>query len=202
MSIVARSLSKSYGSVVAVDGIDLDVRSGSVFGFLGPNGAGKSTTIKMLTTLHRPTRGSIRIDGLDPATHPHEVRRRFGIVFQDPSLDIFLTAMENLELHAALYGMPRAGRRERIEVSPGASLSLQSHKRRSEHWVVVAGRARVTRGEETFDVARDESTFIRAGEKHRLENPGDEPLVVVEVQCGDYLGEDDIERFEDSYNRS
>jgi mannose-1-phosphate guanylyltransferase len=91
---------------------------------------------------------------------------------------------------------------KRIEVSPGGSLSLQRHKRRSEHWVVVEGRARVTRGDETFDVARDESTFIPAGEKHRLENPGDVPLVLVEVQCGDYLGEDDIERFDDRYGRT
>jgi len=90
---------------------------------------------------------------------------------------------------------------KRIEVSPGGSLSLQRHRRRSEHWVVVEGRARVTRGDEVFDVARDESTFIPAGEKHRLENPGDVPLVLVEVQCGDYLGEDDIERFDDRYGR-
>ena len=91
---------------------------------------------------------------------------------------------------------------KRIEVSPGGSLSLQRHKRRSEHWVVVEGRARVTRGEDVFEVARDESTFIPAGEKHRLENPGDVPLVLVEVQCGDYLGEDDIERFDDRYGRT
>jgi len=91
---------------------------------------------------------------------------------------------------------------KRIEVSPGQALSLQRHKRRSEHWVVVQGTARVTCGSETFDVARDESTFVPAGTLHRLENVGESPLVVVEVQLGDYLGEDDIERFDDRYNRS
>jgi ABC-2 type transport system ATP-binding protein len=104
-----------FGDFEAVKGISFRVAPGEIFAFLGPNGAGKTTTIKMLTTLLRPTRGSIRIDGLDPATHPHEVRRRFGIVFQDPSLDSQLTALENLELHAALYSVPRALRRERIE---------------------------------------------------------------------------------------
>jgi len=104
-----------FGDFEAVKGISFHVAPGEIFAFLGPNGAGKTTTIKMLTTLLRPTRGSIRIDGLDPATDSHEVRRRFGIVFQDPSLDSQLTAMENLELHAALYSVPRAVRRERIE---------------------------------------------------------------------------------------
>ena len=84
--------------------ISFNVRPGEIFAFLGPNGAGKTTTIKMLTTLLRPTSGSIRIDGLNPATHQNEVRRRFGIVFQDPSLDGELTAEENLDLHGVLYG--------------------------------------------------------------------------------------------------
>jgi ABC-2 type transport system ATP-binding protein len=104
-----------FGDFEAVKGISFHVAPGEIFAFLGPNGAGKTTTIKMLTTLLRPTRGRIRIDGLDPATDSHEVRRRFGIVFQDPSLDSQLTALENLELHAALYSVPRAVRRERIE---------------------------------------------------------------------------------------
>ena len=113
--IEVEDLACSFGSFEAVKGISFRVAPGEVFAFLGPNGAGKTTTIKMLTTLLRPTRGSIRIDGLDPATHSSDVRRRFGIVFQDPSLDSILTGMENLELHAALYGVPRAVRRERIE---------------------------------------------------------------------------------------
>jgi mannose-1-phosphate guanylyltransferase len=90
---------------------------------------------------------------------------------------------------------------KRIEVSPGEALSLQRHRRRSEHWVVVQGRARVTRGDDSYEVATDESTFVPAGALHRLENPGPDPLVVIEVQCGDYLGEDDIERFDDRYGR-
>jgi ABC-2 type transport system ATP-binding protein len=100
----------------AVDGVSFDVREGEIFAFLGPNGAGKTTTIQMLTTLQAPTSGSIRIDGLDPKTQPHEVRRRFGIVFQDPSLDGELTAQENLELHGVLYHVPRKRRLERIEM--------------------------------------------------------------------------------------
>jgi mannose-1-phosphate guanylyltransferase/mannose-6-phosphate isomerase len=90
---------------------------------------------------------------------------------------------------------------KRIEVKPGAALSLQLHHRRSEHWVVVRGIARVTRGEDVFDIGANESTFIPVETKHRLENPGTEPLAIIEVQCGDYLGEDDIVRFDDRYGR-
>jgi mannose-1-phosphate guanylyltransferase / mannose-6-phosphate isomerase len=90
---------------------------------------------------------------------------------------------------------------KRIEVKPGASLSLQLHRRRSEHWVVVAGTATVTRGDDTFVVGEQGSTYIPVGERHRLENAGTEPLVIIEVQCGDYVGEDDIVRLEDRYGR-
>ncbi len=90
---------------------------------------------------------------------------------------------------------------KRIEVKPGAALSLQLHHRRSEHWVVVAGIAEVTRGEDTFVVSANGSTYIPVETKHRLANPGSEPLVMIEVQCGDYLGEDDIVRFDDLYGR-
>ena len=90
---------------------------------------------------------------------------------------------------------------KRLMVKPGQKLSLQLHHRRAEHWVVVSGIARVTRGEEVFDLARNQSTYIPVETKHRLENQGSEPLLLVEVQSGDYLGEDDIVRFEDSYNR-
>jgi ABC-2 type transport system ATP-binding protein len=113
--IEVEDLACRFGDFEAVKGISFNVAPGEIFAFLGPNGAGKTTTIKMLTTLLRPTRGRMRIDGLDPTTSSHEVRRRFGIVFQDPSLDSQLTALENLELHAALYSVPRAVRRERIE---------------------------------------------------------------------------------------
>jgi mannose-1-phosphate guanylyltransferase len=90
---------------------------------------------------------------------------------------------------------------KRIEVKPGASLSLQLHRRRSEHWVVVSGTAKVTNGDEESLVRSNESTFIPAGHRHRLENATEQPLVIIEVQSGDYLGEDDIERFDDKYGR-
>ena len=90
---------------------------------------------------------------------------------------------------------------KRIEVKPGASLSLQLHHRRSEHWVVVKGTARVTCGEATFDIGSGQSTYIPIETKHRLENRGEEMLAIIEVQCGHYLGEDDIVRFDDKYGR-
>jgi ABC-2 type transport system ATP-binding protein len=114
--IRADNLTRKFGDVVAVDGISFEVGGGEIFAFLGPNGAGKTTTIKMLTTLLSVTSGSLQIDGLDPSKHQNEVRRRFGIVFQDPSLDQELTAWENMELHGALYRVPRKLRRERSEV--------------------------------------------------------------------------------------
>jgi len=90
---------------------------------------------------------------------------------------------------------------KRIEVKPGARLSLQRHKRRSEHWVVVSGVAEVVNGDEEMTLEANESTYIPAGHKHRLGNPGTVPLMIIEVQCGDYVGEDDIERFDDQYGR-
>jgi len=114
--IKVENLSKTFGELAAVDNISFDVESGEVFAFLGPNGAGKTTTIKILTTLLRPTSGTISIDGLNPATQPNEVRKRFGIVFQDPSLDQELTAYENMELHGILYHVPRKIRHERTEM--------------------------------------------------------------------------------------
>jgi len=90
---------------------------------------------------------------------------------------------------------------KRIVVEPGAALSLQMHYHRAEHWIVVRGTARVTRGEESFLLTENESTYIPPGTKHRLENPGRLPLEIIEVQSGSYLGEDDIVRFEDAYGR-
>jgi ABC-2 type transport system ATP-binding protein len=112
--IEVADLTKTYGAVLAVDHVSFHVRRGEIFAFLGPNGAGKSTTIKMLTTLLRPTSGHMRVDGHDPLTEPNAVRRSFGIVFQDPSLDSELTAWENLDFHGVLYHVPRATRRQRI----------------------------------------------------------------------------------------
>jgi mannose-1-phosphate guanylyltransferase/mannose-6-phosphate isomerase len=90
---------------------------------------------------------------------------------------------------------------KRIIVNPGASLSLQMHHHRAEHWIVVKGTAQVTRGDEVFLISENQSTYIPLGEKHRLENPGTVPLEIIEVQSGSYLGEDDIVRFEDNYGR-
>jgi len=90
---------------------------------------------------------------------------------------------------------------KRLTVKPGASLSLQMHHHRAEHWIVVKGTARVTRGEEVFLLTENQSTYIPLGSKHRLENPGSIPLEIIEVQSGSYLGEDDIVRFEDRYQR-
>ena len=90
---------------------------------------------------------------------------------------------------------------KRLMVKPGHALSLQLHRKRAEHWVVVSGRACVTRGEDTLFLEENQSTFIPVGTKHRLENAGDAPLLIIEVQSGSYLGEDDIERFDDQYGR-
>src|SRR5579864_9533694 len=108
-------LTKTFGEIQAVRDVSFEVGRGEIFAFLGPNGAGKTTTIKMLTTLLRPTSGKVEIDGLDPSQQQNEVRKRFGIVFQDPSLDDELTALENLDLHGALYHVPRRIRIERSE---------------------------------------------------------------------------------------
>src|SRR6202035_2151871 len=99
----------------AVADISFEVQTGEMFAFLGPNGAGKTTTIKMLTTLLKPTSGAVELDGLDPTAHANEARRRFGIVFQDPSLDEELTAYENMDFHGVLYKVPGKLRAERIE---------------------------------------------------------------------------------------
>jgi ABC-2 type transport system ATP-binding protein len=109
------NLVKTFGTFTAVNDVSFAVAEGEIFAFLGPNGAGKTTTIKMLTTLLRPTSGSIQLDGLDPLSHQNEVRRRFGIVFQDPSLDGELTAWENMEIHGVLYHVPHRVRRGRTE---------------------------------------------------------------------------------------
>jgi ABC-2 type transport system ATP-binding protein len=113
--IRVENLVKTFGDFTAVRGISFEVQQGEIFAFLGPNGAGKTTTIKMLTTLLKPTSGTIELDGLDPMLKQKEARQRFGIVFQDPSLDNEQTAYENMELHGVLYHVPRKVRAERIE---------------------------------------------------------------------------------------
>ncbi len=114
LAVLVEGLEKSYGEVEAVRGIDFAVRSGETFGFLGPNGAGKSTTISMLCTLVRPTAGRALVAGHDVVSERDAVRRNIGLVFQDTTLDGYLTAEQNLRLHAELYGMPRGAVSERL----------------------------------------------------------------------------------------
>ncbi len=113
--IEVSSLEKRFGDVEAVRGVEFQVEAGETFGFLGPNGAGKSTTINILCTLARPTAGTARVAGHDVVTERDAVRRTIGLVFQDPTLDIELTAEQNLRFHAELYGVPKAGLSERID---------------------------------------------------------------------------------------
>jgi ABC-2 type transport system ATP-binding protein len=104
-AIAVRDLVKTFDQVEAVRGVSFDVAAGEVFGFLGPNGAGKTTTINMLCTLAKPTSGAARVAGHDVVRERDDVRRNIGLVFQDPTLDGYLTAAENLRLHAELYGV-------------------------------------------------------------------------------------------------
>jgi len=113
--ITAKNLVKIYKDTTAVNNISFEVEEGSLFAFLGPNGAGKSTTIKMLTTLIKPSSGELTLNGYDVVKNPLDVRRSFGIVFQDPSLDDELTAYENMQLHAVLYSLPKKEYIDRVE---------------------------------------------------------------------------------------
>lgn len=114
-SIEVKNLTKKFGNFTAVDTISFSVKRGTTFAFLGPNGAGKTTTIKMLTTLLSPTSGTMEVNGFDPAKNQDAVRRSFGIVFQDPSLDDELTAYENMQFHAVLYRVPSSIIESRIK---------------------------------------------------------------------------------------
>jgi ABC-2 type transport system ATP-binding protein len=114
-SVSVQGLSKSYGDIQAVRGIDFEVAPGEIFGFLGPNGAGKSTTISMLCTLVKPSAGSALVAGFDVNRERDAVRRNIGLVFQDMTLDGYLTAEQNMRLHAELYGVPREMIRPRMQ---------------------------------------------------------------------------------------
>ncbi len=111
--IVAQNLVRYFGDVKAVDGINITVKSGEIFGFLGPNGAGKSTAVRMLTTLLRPTSGTATVAGFDVAKHPDEVRRRIGVALQDAAIDPLMTGAELLRLQAVLYGIPQSQMKNR-----------------------------------------------------------------------------------------
>jgi ABC-2 type transport system ATP-binding protein len=113
--IEVRNLVKKFDSITAVDDISFKVKRGEVFAFLGPNGAGKSTTIKILTTLLNPTKGTISLNGFDVLKEKNKVRDSFGIVFQEASVDEELTARENMEFHAVLYKIPKQERKEKID---------------------------------------------------------------------------------------
>ncbi len=115
LAVSVKGLIKRYGEIEAVRGIEFGVARSETFGFLGPNGAGKSTTINMLCTLVRPSAGSALVAGHDVTRERDEVRRNIGLVFQDTTLDGYLTAEQNLRLHAELYGMPRGGVAERLQ---------------------------------------------------------------------------------------
>ena len=114
-AVFVRGLHKKYGELEAVRGIDLDVAPGEVFGFLGPNGAGKSTTIKILCTLAHPSSGEAKVAGFDVVRERDEVRRHIGLVFQDTTLDDYLTAEQNLGFHAELYGIPSSAVAPRMQ---------------------------------------------------------------------------------------
>ena len=113
-AVAVSALTKRFGDLTAVDAVDFEVAAGEVFGFLGPNGAGKSTTIKMLCTLVEPTSGSATVAGFDIVAQRDNVRRNIGLVFQDQTLDQYLTAEQNLRMHAELYGVPRAALHDRM----------------------------------------------------------------------------------------
>jgi ABC-2 type transport system ATP-binding protein len=113
--IRASHLCRTFGDFTAVNDISFEVRRGEIFAFLGPNGAGKTTTIRMLTTLLAPSSGTVELDGLDVTRAPTQARQKFGIVFQDSSLDNELTARENMTIHAVLYRIPAHERSSRIE---------------------------------------------------------------------------------------
>ncbi|MFM8857273.1 MAG: ABC transporter ATP-binding protein, partial [Actinomycetota bacterium] len=132
--IVAVGLSRSFGSgdsiVHAVDGIDLEVRPGEIFGFLGPNGAGKSTTVRMLTTLLKPTAGTARIAGFDVVREADKVRRSIGVALQDAAIDPLMTGRELLELQSVLYGLPKnVGRTRGLELLERVGLTAAADRR-------------------------------------------------------------------------
>ncbi len=112
--IEVKELSKNFGNFTAVDKVSFQVNEGEIFGFLGPNGAGKTTTISMLCTLLTPTSGSAVLNGFDIVKQRADVRRSIGLVFQDPTLDEYLTAEQNLRFHAYAYKVPKDIREQRI----------------------------------------------------------------------------------------
>jgi ABC-2 type transport system ATP-binding protein len=130
-AIETAGLTKKFNNMTAVDDVNLTVEQGEIFGLLGPNGAGKSTFISMLCTILKPTSGTARVEGYDIVNQASDVRRSIGIVFQDPSIDDKLTGMENMELHADLYDVPRDVMQSRID----EVLKLVELEDRASHFV-------------------------------------------------------------------
>ena len=130
--IVAKSLHKIYGSVKAVDGIDLSVKSGQVFGFLGPNGAGKSTTIKLLTTLIPPSSGKLNILGIDAIKNPLEIRNKIGVVLQQPSYEPTLSVEKSLDKYGMMWNVNHKKRSDRVEELITAFDLQEFRKKRNE----------------------------------------------------------------------
>ena len=124
-SIKTIELKKTYGEIKAVDGINLAVGEGEIFGLLGPNGAGKTTLLMMLSTLLKPTSGTAIVNGFNVVTRPDKVRESIGMVFQDPSSDTLLSGYENLKLHALMYNLPLKEINKKIE----KVLELVGHRR-------------------------------------------------------------------------
>lgn len=142
LSVEARSLSKSYGNMPAVDSIDLSVEPGKIFGFLGPNGAGKTTTIKLLTTLIPPTSGRVSILGIDASRDPLGIRKRIGVVLQQPSYEPNLTVEKSLEKYGMMWDVDARTRRERTEELLGA-FDLKDIRRKKNDDISIGQRRRV-----------------------------------------------------------
>ncbi|VVC05376.1 Trehalose/maltose import ATP-binding protein MalK [uncultured archaeon] len=142
LCIQASSLSRTYGSFLAVDGIDLSVESGMIFGFLGPNGAGKTTTIKLLTTLIPPTSGSIKILDMDATSQPLEVRKRIGVVLQQPSYEPTLSVERAIEKYAMMWNVEKKIRKKRVEELLSA-FDLQDIRKKKNDDLSIGQRRRV-----------------------------------------------------------
>jgi len=131
-SILARSLFKSYDGINAVDGIDLDIKEGQIFGFLGPNGAGKSTVIKLLTTLIQPTSGEISVLEIDAIKEPLKIRKKIGVVLQQPSYEPTLTVEKSLEKYGMMWNIDKKTRKDRTEKLLTAFNLVEIRKKRNE----------------------------------------------------------------------
>ncbi|MDE1766169.1 MAG: ABC transporter ATP-binding protein [Thaumarchaeota archaeon] len=142
LCIEARSLSKSYGNVAAVDSIDLSVESGKIFGFLGPNGAGKTTTIKLLTTLIPSSGGTVNILGIDASKDPLAARKRIGVVLQQPSYEPTLTVEKSLEKYGMMWDVDSGTRRRRVEELLSA-FDLQDIRKKKNDDISIGQRRRV-----------------------------------------------------------